>query len=635
MNRLVMTVLLIFTADFDLCFSQSIEEDVRQESELESLMGYSDDLPDAFYRMDLNTASAEDLLALPGMNSQFATEIVKYRRRVGFIHDVDELARLDDATPSLISTLKDRCKILEENNFHVGACSFISVTPEKVALYRGEYGDSGARNFQKLDLVYRNFEMHAVTDKDPGEKNYMDFYSLSLAARNLLLHSTLDVGNYSLSLGNGILFANSSVMSKSAGPVAPLFSREAYSLRPYHSCGESRFLRGAALAVPFGNFEMTAFASQKELVVHVNDSGAVTSVDYSGLNLQTENSAPEHKMSERIAGAIMRYESRVASFGISTMLFSYDRPFESYYSSQATAYDFYLRSQIGNLAFCGEALAEKVASFSSNLSLNYDETQFAVGIRDLRSRIIPNYSGVLSESFPTAPEQGAYFGATFRPLDIVKIGFYYDRFRIVSMTADPDRNGEEIYLDSYFDLFREKIFDGTATGIYIRYKYKTKEDFYVPISDYAVARSTLAGSKQNMRIEFRQRFSAAFSISARLEKNFISTGEAGELFSLNSDWKSKQIGFSSGICVYSTPSYSSAFYDAEKNLPGVADFALLYGDGARLSGALSLKFVRTTAIGFKVTRDIFSSGREFSLGSTSKIMPCVTSISVELNYSTD
>ena len=58
---------------------------------------------------------------------------------------------------------------------------------------------------------------------------------------------------------------------------------------------------------------------------------------------------------------------------------------------------------------------------------------------------VPNYSGALSESFPRAPEQGIYFGATFHPEEIIKLGFYYDRFRIMSTSGDPDRNGEEIF----------------------------------------------------------------------------------------------------------------------------------------------------------------------------------------------
>ncbi len=632
LKHFVAVLALLFSLDPELMLAQSLEDEVREENILESVLSYSDDVPEMFSRIDLNSASTEDLLSIPGMVPQFAHSIVEYRRKVKFIHSLDELSRLDGATPNLLSAARNRVQIFEENYARINTASYMSLSPQKVSLYYDAYGDGGIRNFQKLSAAYRNVEFYAVTDKDAGERNYLDFYSLAASIKNISVFSVVNVGDYGLSLGNGILFSRTVVVSKSAEPISPLFDRDAYSLSPYRSRTENGYLRGAAFAVPLGNFEFTGFASSKNFSARIDSSGSVTSIDYTGLNLPTSSGAGGDKLNEKIAGGIIRYDSPWAACGLSAVYFSYNHRFANYYLDKRLALDMFLRSQFDNVAFSGEMMADRVVSFSSNIKFDYDDAQFALGIRNLRSRIVPNYSGVLSESFPTSPEQGIYFGAAFHPVEIVKLGFYYDRFRIMSISGKPDRNGEEIFADSYITLSRQKIFEGTSTVIYLRYKYKTKEDFYVPTADFPVAQSTLAGSKQNFRIDFRHRFSPAFSVKLRLEKNFLSSGETGEMFLFDSGWRNERLSLNSSICFYNTHSFNSAFYGVENDLPGVAQFLLFYGDGARVSILANLKTNYSFSIGLKISRDIYNRDREVTAGSNSRFLPGVTNLSLELSY---
>lgn len=270
------------------------------------------------------------------------------------------------------------------------ASSYISYSPQKVPLYQDAYHDNGFRNFQKLHADYRNVELDAVTDKDAGEDSYLDFYSLALSVKQILIFSAIDFGNYSISLGNGILFSNSNNISKSAGPISPLFIRDAYSLRPYQSRSEDGFLKGVAFAIPVGNFEFTGFTSSKILNAHGNQAGLVTSIDYTGLDLPTSTSGLNLK--ERIAGGILRFDSPYLDCGASAVSFSYDRMFANYYTQSHLAGDFFLRTQSERATFSGEMLVDKTVSFSANAGLDYDEAKFTVGARDLRSRIVPNYS---------------------------------------------------------------------------------------------------------------------------------------------------------------------------------------------------------------------------------------------------
>ena len=114
--------------------------------------------------------------------------------------------RLQDSYPRSVVMRK----LSQEENLAGNVSSYTSFSPQKVSMYQSAYHDNGIRNFQKLRVDYRNVELDAVSDKDPGENSYLDFYSLGLSLKDVSIFSAIDLGNYSISLGNGMLFSNAS-----------------------------------------------------------------------------------------------------------------------------------------------------------------------------------------------------------------------------------------------------------------------------------------------------------------------------------------------------------------------------------------------------------------------------------------
>ncbi|MCL5020055.1 MAG: hypothetical protein M1339_00005, partial [Bacteroidetes bacterium] len=342
-------------------------------------------------------------------------------------------------TPEILSSLRRRAVIEERSTLRLNVMSYASVSPQRSPLFDKTYGEYGVMNFQSFNIAYGNVEVFGVTDKDPGESSYADFYSLSLRTGNLWRFSDIVAGDYTLSLGNGLLFSRGGMISKSAGAVTPLFTSRSYSLRPYHSKGENKFMRGAAFDLPVGPLRVTAFGSSKSLSAIVNDSGSVTSVDYSGLHLPSQ--PPRERLLEQIAGGILRYESPELNAGVSGALFSYDRKFQNGYLNRSVALESFTRLRLDDMSFAGELLYDKAFSYDADFGVDYADARFALGLRELRSRILQNYSGPLSESFPTALESGVYIGTTMRVTDFLKFGLYYDRFAIKSRSGEPERDG--------------------------------------------------------------------------------------------------------------------------------------------------------------------------------------------------
>ncbi len=611
--------------------AQSSEDEIREENFLEAVMTSSDDVPEMFEGIDLNEASRDELLSIPGVDADFVSSILAYRRRVRFIHNVDELSHLDSATEDGIAALRLHTRISEKNNIHAEAVSYSDALLQAVPLYKDAYGESGLRNFQRLDLTYRNVEFCAVTDKDPGEKSYCDFYSIAAAVKSVSIFSSINLGNYRLSMGNGMLFSGGGVVSKSAEAITPLFNKNPCSLKLYKSRGETRYLRGLAFEIPAGIFGFTGFASSKGFRANLDTSGSVRSIDYSGLNLPTGRGLTGNNLRESVAGGVLVCRNEWGTLGLAGVYLSYDKPFSNYYLERQFVSDLFLRARGGNLALSGEIMADRCVSFTANVGIDYHAARFALGLRDLKSRVVLNYGGALSESFPTSPEQGVYLGASLRPIDPVKIGFYYDRFRIASISGEPERNGEEIFADCWLSLSRFKLLNGSGTVVYLRYRYKTKEDYYIPESEFPVAQSSLAGARQNFRIEMRHSISRTFSVRARLEKNFLSSGEAGELFVFDSNINVARLKITPRASFYKTASFGTAFYVVESDLPGTAMYTLLYGDGARVSVSARWRMTDIFTAAAKLARDIYDRDKEISVASSSRRVAGITTVSLELS----
>ena len=610
--------------------AQSVEADIAEENIVESVLTNSDDVPETVAPVDLNEASTDDLFLIDGMTGRCVASIMALRNSRGRIRDFDGLSNLDGMTPEIMSRLKKRTYIAERAGIRAEAATYSSLSIQRASLYDSAFGEPGVINFQSISVAYRNIYGHFLTEKDAGERSYLDFCSFALTARQAGPFSLVSIGDYTIGLGSGLLFKGGGLISKSAGPISPLFAGRAYSLKPYRSKGESKFLRGAAVSVPVGAFEFTSFASFKSLTVRADSSGSVTSIDYTGLNLPS--SVPRSRLRENLAGGIVRFEVPGAAGGVSAAYFSYDRPFVGYYSKEALAFEAFTRVRLENTAIAAEILLDKRVSFTGNACVDYGEARFAVGVRALRSRLVQNYSGPLSENFPTSQEQGIYFGSFFRPASFVKIGVYYDRFNIGAVSGEPDRNGEEIFVDSYVSLSRPADLDGSATVLYLRYRYKTKEDSYVPSADFPAALSVIAGSKQDFRVEVKHGFSPAFSTRARFERNLVSSGERGEMVLVDAGWRTKAGAVDVRFSFYRTDSYRSAMYTVDKELPHVAKFNLFYGDGARISILTTWKLSGSLTAGLKASRDIYHDTRQIAAGAYTKYVAGLSELSMEINY---
>ena len=63
--------------------------------------------PAAFAKVNINTATADELASLPGITKARAEKIVKYREENGFFSSLEDLKNIDMINDKLIESIKD------------------------------------------------------------------------------------------------------------------------------------------------------------------------------------------------------------------------------------------------------------------------------------------------------------------------------------------------------------------------------------------------------------------------------------------------------------------------------------------------------------------------------------------------
>ena len=67
--------------------------------------------PAAFAKVNINTATADELASLPGITKARAEKIVKYRDENGFFSSLEDLKNIDMINDKLIESIRDELEL--------------------------------------------------------------------------------------------------------------------------------------------------------------------------------------------------------------------------------------------------------------------------------------------------------------------------------------------------------------------------------------------------------------------------------------------------------------------------------------------------------------------------------------------
>lgn len=470
------------------------------------------------------------------------------------------------------------------------------------------YEGDPTKLYTRYRYKYGNHVSFGITaEKDPGEeffkgsqKQGFDFYSAHFFLQNQGKIKQLALGDFQAQFGQGLTMWTGRAFGKSADIMT--IKRSAVGLRPYASVDESRFMRGAGLAMEFGKIDVTAFYSYNNMDANVSlaDSTAetadvleVTSIQQSGLHRTVNEIEDKDAITQQQMGGHISYKTRRLNVGVTGVhsqinsdftpnlqTYSQFRNSESQQTNLGVDYNWIYR----NFNFFGE-FSQSVdggTAFVSGALVTLDpRLSLAALYRDYDRDFHAISSAGIGEGSTVENEKGTLLGIVAKPDDKFTISAYFDQFVFPWLKYQinaPSRGYQ--YLAQLTYKPSKKL------EMYVRVRERNRQENTDVDFDEGI--DYLVQEKQtNYRYNYSYKISESFKIKGRVElvnyNKEENPFETGYLIYQDIVYKPKSspLSFSFRYGLFDTDSYNSRIYAYENDILYVFSIPAYYNRGTR------------------------------------------------------
>ena len=578
--------------------------------------------------LNLNGATAEELDELNLLSDVQISDLLLHIKLFGKLITIYELqsleywdlqtiqlvqpfVKVDDKLESLHISLKEAVK---QGNYEL--YMRYQTTPEEKTGYQqvsdsvlqasnNFYYGNPDRYYSRFRYSYRtNLSIGVTGEKDAGEqffrgaqKDGFDFYSAHAFFKGGKYLKALAVGDYQVQIGQALNLWSGYAFGKTADVTN--IKKTANPIRPYTSVDETRFMRGAAVDLGFGPFSLLAFASMKKVDASVladtlyDDIEFVSSINLSGLHRTNSEIQKRDALTEKIAGANLRYRNRNLQLGIAGVYQGYDKDFNKSIQPY-NQFDFRGKEMVSlsgdytyvirNFNFFGEASR---SSYSGNWA-NVHGVLFSLDSRASFSLLYRNYqkgyqtfyNNGFSEGSNTQNENGIYAGFKLKLSSAWTLNTYADFFAFPWMKyqVDAPTAGHELLIQPSYKPNKQ-------LEIYARFRQQLRQKnsrdsdgTVTPIEDVL---------QRNYRLNLSYAVSEFFTVKSRIEYVTINrpsnVPEDGLIITQDVLFKPKNLPFDLSLryALFDTDSYDTRIYTYENNALYVFAVPAYYYQGSR------------------------------------------------------
>lgn len=633
MNIKLFVILVCFLMLPLCCFPQQAWEEYVMQLAEESEEGDWENLYEDLTflsqnKINLNAATKDDLSKLPFLTPIQLEKLetyLKYNTPMRSIYELRLIPDFDKETIDLIlpfvylgekavSPSDASLKNMLQSGKHTASIRFDKCLNEKVGYseisaeeleqnpnkrYLGEAFYHAVRyGFQYRDKVQFGF----AAEKDAGEmfwkerhKGY-DFYSASLAMRNIKKINALVVGNYRLNFGQGLILNTDFSLGKSSQIMN--IDKQNSRIKPHTSTSEYNYLQGVAGQIDFKNTKITLFCSNQKIDANVDEAThSILSVKKDGLH-RTENELDKKNAAQlQTFGTRIYLETGKFSGAINGIYYSFDKPmnpeskpYNLFYfrgkDNVNVSFDYQYRS--GNLNFFGETAISRNKAIAALAGLQLEAASycnFSLLFRHYDKKYQAFFGNAFSESSGVQNETGIYLGLQMQPFGKWEIKGYADFFRLpwLKYGTDFSSRGFDGLLEASYTMNRD-------VRMFFRYRYKSKEtntaSSFLDEDTHTYPLSETVSHRFRYQASYRLNpvFRAKSTADYTLYKTSGSTAFAsGYLLAQEVVWNPKQINFetSAQLAYFNTDDYNSRIYLYERNVLYAFSIPSFYGEGIR------------------------------------------------------
>ncbi|MFN0048808.1 MAG: helix-hairpin-helix domain-containing protein [Cytophagales bacterium] len=516
------------------------------------------------------------------------------------------------------------------------------------------------RSYQKGDYsigITTQKDVGELVDWNPAIKQYgMDFYSGHAAIFNKGRLKALNIGDYQIMIGQGMVMSAGFYIGKGAETVTTA-KRSNTGIRPYTAALETNFLRGAAATVSFGQFDITPFYSYRLLDGNIadgegnnsvgsqrNNFGGATSIQQSGFHRTRAELEDKETIKEQIVGNYIRYSSKDQNLKIGVNgIYNYYNPtinravniYNQFYFNGKDNYNFGADFSYNwqNFSFFGEYSRNKaggngaVAGFITSLNAIVD---MALLFRSYDRDYYSAYGNSFGESSVNRNERGVYWGIKITPNRKINFAGYFDKFYFPWLTSGTDGP-----TDGYEYFGRLNFKPTKKILLYAQWRHQNKPtnaaDNNTP-TDFVAEATTdnylinldwkgekLIGTKS--RVQFTQYRQAG----QPTESGFVIFQD------LDLDF-SKKVKISARFALFDANNYNTRIYVYEKNVLWAFALPVYYGQGIREYLMLQYNATRDITLWFRIARFEYRNADKISSGINEITGNSKTEVTLQLKY---
>lgn len=373
----------------------------------------------------------------------------------------------------------------KQEGYQPATDSLLEAKPD--ARYKG----SPDRLLLKYGYDYRTRLRWGLTaEKDPGEEFFggsqpggFDFYSGYVFARDLGPVRRVVVGDYHAAFGQGLVMWSGLSFGKAG--LAGGIVQNAGGIRPSTSANEVFFLRGGALTIGYGSFELSTFASYLSLDARTQAldslSESVRSLITTGFHRTSSEIAAKGAMHLTTIGGNLSYNGAFFKVGVTAVSAGFDQAFQpqtGLYNQfqQPLQHEFTAgadaRVYLRKLILMAEVARDIEGKMAGIINATWKpDPRFSLGAiyRNYDKAFRNYYSNAFGENSGVYNEEGMYIGCRVQPARYVEISAFADFFRFpwFRYRADGPSQGREYY-------FRADMRLGRQARMHIRYRYEEK-----------------------------------------------------------------------------------------------------------------------------------------------------------------
>lgn len=265
-------------------------------------------------QIDINRASAREMLVIPWLNPFLAYRIVALRDSVGRFGSVEQVRQVPGLTEETFEALRPFLCIGGGRRAWTG--SIVSRIGADSVL-----DNARLRNFNRLEIRSGRARVTVLTERDPGEVSAFDFISSGAEFRTGRIRVAL--GDFAAGVGQGLVFTaphwRSSLLDGS--------DRASRTVNLLNSAVEGSYLRGGAVEARAGRWNVCMLGSFAGRDARLNEDGTVARLTGSGVHDDSASVASRNAVYEATAGLVTSYRVERAGAGVVAGYSRYTRSF--------------------------------------------------------------------------------------------------------------------------------------------------------------------------------------------------------------------------------------------------------------------------------------------------------------------